>query len=110
MNILVRFRTKWWQVLILLVANLMGTSLSGQEARKAVSQPSPSYPDVARQFRLTGTVKVQVVISPDGQVKEMKVLGGHPLFVESALAALKKWKFAPASAETTQTIEFNFKP
>jgi TonB family protein len=110
MNVIVGFRTKWWQLLILLAVSLGGVSLSGQETRKAIAQASPSYPEVARQFRLSGTVKVEVVIAPDGLVKETKVLGGHPLFVQSALAALKKWKFAPANAETTQTVEFNFKP
>jgi periplasmic protein TonB len=110
MKILVGLRNKWWKFLLLLVVTLGGVNLSAQETRKAVAQASPSYPEVARQFRLSGTVKVQVVISADGQVKDTKVLGGHPLFVESALAALKKWKFAPANSETTQMVEFNFRP
>jgi TonB family protein len=59
---------------------------------------------------LTGTVRVQVVVSPNGSVKETKVIGGHPILVTAAVDAVKKWKFAPASAETTGTLEIVFHP
>ena len=65
---------------------------------------------MAKRMHLTGTVKVQVVIGPDGLIKEFKVVGGHPVLVEAALEALKMWKFAPASGETTTILEFNFHP
>lgn len=110
MRALLRFRTDWSKVLVLAVVSLCGVNLSGQEARRAVVQPTPAYPEMAKQFRLSGTVKVQVVIAPDGQIKETKVIGGHPLLAEAALNALKKWKFAPSNAETTQVLEFNFRP
>jgi hypothetical protein len=37
-------------------------------------------------------------------------LGGHPILVNAAMDALKKWKFEPASEETTGTVEFKFRP
>lgn len=110
MNILVGLRSKWWKLLLLLIVSLCGVNLAAQETRKAISQPAPVYPEIGRQFHVAGTVKVQVTIAADGQVKDTKVLGGHPLLVEAAVAALKKWKFAPANTESTQTVEFNFKP
>ena len=110
MKVLVEFQTKWWKTVILLVISLAASNLSGQEARKTISQATPVYPEMARQFRLSGTVKIQVVVAPDGRVKETKLIGGHPLLAESAMAALKKWKFAPSNTETTQVVEFNFKP
>jgi TonB family protein len=61
-------------------------------------------------MRLTGTVKVQVVIGRDGQITDTKVLGGHPVFVEAALETLKRWKYAPGPMETTTVVEFNFHP
>ena len=61
-------------------------------------------------MRLTGTVKVQVIIAKDGQIKDTKVLGGHPVLVDTTLEALKKWKYAPAPTETTSILEFNFHP
>jgi TonB family protein len=90
--------------------SLMTVSASGQDGRKAIAQPAPAYPQLARRFGLSGTVKVQVVVAADGQIKETKVLGGHPLLVDATLETLKKWKYAPSSGETTTTLEFNFHP
>jgi len=81
-----------------------------QESRKAISRPNPPYPDVARRLQLSGTVKVQVVIGADGLVKDTKVIGGHPLFVSTVQETLKKWRYAPASSDTTVQLEFEFHP
>jgi len=64
----------------------------------------------ARRFRLIGVVKVQVLVAPDGQIKDVKVLGGHPVLVSAVQDALKNWKYAPASSETTVSLEFSFHP
>jgi TonB family protein len=59
-------------------------------------------------MNVTGTVKVQVVIAPNGTVKSTKVIGGHPLLIEPSVEAVKKWKYEPSNEETTETVEFNF--
>jgi len=93
---------------LLLCLAALGTS--AQEVRKVIDQPRPRYPEVAKTLRLSGTVKVQVTIGTDGQIKETKVLGGHPIFVDVTLDTLKKWRYAPGPAETTAQLEFNFHP
>ena len=65
-------------------------------------------PDTACKKKLKGIVRVQVVVSPYGSVKETKVIGGHPILVTAAVDAVKKWKFDPASAETTGILEIKF--
>ena len=82
----------------------------GQEGRKLLERPVPIYPQLARRSGLSGTVKVQIVIAPDGHIKDVQVLGGHPLFIDATTEALKKWKYAPSNNETTATLEFNFHP
>ena len=94
----------------LFVLSLIGTAVYGQEARKAIVKPAPEYPELARRLRLTGTVKMEVVIAPNGQVKNTKVIGGHPVLVAAVSSALQKWKFSPGSVETSQTLEFDFHP
>jgi TonB family protein len=79
-----------------------------QADRKAISKPAPEYPALARQMGLTGVVKVSVVIGTDGQLKDVQVLGGHPILVQQVEDTLKKWKYAPASAETKLQLEFKF--
>ena len=76
--------------------------------RKAKSEVKPIYPELAKKMNVSGAVKVEVVITPAGTVKSAKALGGHPLLIESALDAVKKWKFEPAPGETTQTVTFKF--
>ena len=79
-------------------------------SRKVKSKVPPSYPDIARRMSISGTVKVSVVVTPSGLVRSTKVLGGHPLLVTAAVDALKKWKFEPASEESTGIVEFKFQP
>jgi TonB family protein len=96
---------------LFLMALLVGVaSLAAQEARKVLSNPPPVYPETARKFQASGVVKVRVVIAPNGLIKETKIIGGHPLLVSSVEETLKNWRFAPASAETTTVLEFNFHP
>ena len=78
--------------------------------RKVRIRVDPVYPDIARKMKLNGVVRVQVVVSPNGNVKETKVIGGHPILVTAAVDAVKKWKFDPASAETTGILEIKFDP
>jgi TonB family protein len=59
-------------------------------------------------MNVTGKVKIEVTISPDGHVTSTKVVGGSPLLVGAALDALKKWRFEAAPKESTEIIEFNF--
>ncbi len=89
---------------------LTAVNLPAQETRKLVSNPVPRYPDLAKNLRLSGVVKVQIIIAPDGKITSSKVLGGHPLFVTSVEETLKNWKYAPAATETTAVLEFRFNP
>ena len=76
--------------------------------RKVKSRVTPSYPELARRMNITGKVKIEVIISPDGRVKSTRAIGGHPLLVQACQDAVKEWKFIPASDETTQVVEFDF--
>jgi TonB family protein len=78
--------------------------------RKVKSKVSPVYPEIARKMGLTGNVKLQLVVAPNGVVKETKVIGGHPILVNAAVDAVKKWRYETASAESTGTVEFRFDP
>jgi TonB family protein len=85
-------------------------SMSAQEIRKALSKPTPRYPEVAKRMNLLGTVKVEVVIGPDGKIRDTNVVGGHPVLVDATLMALKEWKYEPAKSETNITLTFDFRP
>jgi TonB family protein len=78
--------------------------------RKPKSKVTPVYPALARRLNITGTVKVLVVVSPNGDLKDAKVVGGNPILINAAMDALKKWKFEPAESESSGTVEFKFQP
>ena len=83
---------------------------SSQQAntRKVKSKVDPRYPQLARQYQLKGKVKIEATVSPDGSVKNTRVVGGSPLLAGAALDAVKQWKYEPGQKETSETIEFSF--
>ena len=88
---------------------LAQTSSTEEGKRKVKIKVSPAYPDLARRMSVSGKVKIEVVITPDGHVRSTRVVGGHPLLVQSCQDAVKEWKFVPGSEETTQIVEFEFR-
>jgi len=77
--------------------------------RKVKSKTNPVLPDVARRMSIAGKVKLEVTIAPDGHVKSVRALGGHPLLVQSCLECVKEWKYETAPEESIQIVEFDFK-
>jgi len=69
---------------------------------------TPSVPELARKLNLTGTVRVEIVIAPDGSVKRTRVVGGHPVLAVEAERAAQRSTFEPGPKETTETIDFKF--
>ncbi len=84
------------------------TGSTDETRRKVKSRTTPAYPELARRMNVTGKVKIEVVVAPDGRVKNTRVVGGHPLLVQTCQDALKEWKFVAASEETSQIVEFEF--
>ena len=55
----------------------------------------PVYPALARQIRRSGKVELHALIAMDGSVQSLEVVSGDPLFVSSALEAVKQWRYKP---------------
>ncbi len=78
-----------------------------------IHQVKPSYPPLARQARIQGTVVLQAVIGKDGSIQGLKVMSGHPMLAPAALEAVKQWKYKPyylngEPVEVDTTINVNF--
>ena len=109
-------RSRWAKIVL---ASLGATLLSGtlgfaqsastdEGKRRVKTKVAPSYPELAKRMNVTGKVKIEVIIAPDGHVKSTKAIGGHPLLVQACQDAVKEWKFLPAPEESTQIVEFEF--
>ncbi len=56
---------------------------------------TPEYPREARVRNIQGTVKVDVLIGPDGKVIVADGSGAHPILVEAATRNVRQWVFGP---------------
>jgi len=94
-----------------LLTVVMALAQSPEESkRKVKAKVNPQFSDLARKMNLSGRVKVEIVIAPDGHVKSSRAVGGHPVLVQCCLEALREWRFEPAPEESKQVLEFEFKP
>lgn len=70
----------------------------GGKPPNCVYCPNPSYTDPARLAKLNGTAMLEVVVSAEGQVMQMRIVKGLPYGLnESAMEAVRNWKFRPAT-------------
>ena len=96
-------------VLIALLAALFAGPISAQElSRKTLVRTAPTYPELARKLHLEGKVKLEILIDRAGVVRTAKMLGGNPVFEQSAIQTLKQWRFEPADKETKAVIVLDF--
>ena len=78
--------------------------------RQLKSKVMPAYPDLAREFNVKGSVRLELVIQADGHVKQVTVLGGNPVLARAATEAVMKWRYAPADAESKMVVKLDFDP
>ncbi|WP_293970378.1 energy transducer TonB [Sphingomonas sp.] len=64
---------------------------------KNLGNPSPRYPLDARRNHWEGTVRLRVVITPEGHVKEIGIArsSGFDSLDKAALDTVRKWRFVP---------------
>ena len=109
----------WFKVLI--VPFLLGSAMvlsvladAQQDAptttRKITNRAVPVYPELARAMNVKGIVRLDVSVAPNGAVRSVKVVGGHPLLVQAAERAVQKWRWEQSGRESTEAIELRFNP
>lgn len=81
-----------------------------------IRQVRPRYPALAKQARIQGTVILEAIISKQGSVENLRVVKGHPLLIQSALNAVKQWRYkptvlngVPVEVITRITVNFNLR-
>src|SRR4051812_39522092 len=111
-RVLVAVLTTLTLMLALNVRQLGAQSAPNNEEllRRAKSKAQPTYPELARRMNISGTVKIEVVVAPNGSVKEARVIGGHPVLATPALHAAHRRRLEPPPAQSTGIIVFKFEP
>jgi outer membrane biosynthesis protein TonB len=94
-----------------------------EQKTKATPNPKPSTKGTSKariarwktgstslEELIKGTVRLEVVVSPNGKAKFTQVLGGNPLLARAAVEAIEGWKWGLTQQDTREFIEFNFNP
>jgi protein TonB len=91
---------------------LAPTSSPAEEAakRRLLDRVAAPYPALARSMALSGIVKVEVLVAPDGSVKAVDIKGGHPVLAQAAVNAVRRWRWEPAASESREVVEVKFSP
>jgi TonB family protein len=86
---------------------------SGISQGLLIYKVQPTYPPLARQARVQGTVALRAVIDKDGSIKDLTVISGHPMLIQAAMDAVKQWRYEPyylngepVLVETTNNVNF----
>ena len=86
---------------------------SGVTQGLVIHKVEPNYPPIAKTARVSGTVILQAVISKEGTIENLRVVSGHPLLTQSAVEAVKQWRYRPYilngdPVEVETTVEVHF--
>ena len=87
---------------------------SGVASGNLINKVQPVYPPIARTNRIAGQVVLHALISKNGNIENLQVVSGHPMLTQSALEAVRQWKYKPyllngepVEVETTIQVNFN---
>jgi protein TonB len=83
------------------------------QAANLIRKITPTYPPLAKQARIQGTVRFTAVIGKDGTIQNLQLVTGHPLLVAAAQEAVKQWQYKPTllngePVEVVTQIDVNF--
>jgi periplasmic protein TonB len=97
-----RFKSVFW------LAMALAWTCNAQEPKKvsrteglnaATTKVQPDYPAMAKQLKIEGAVELEAVVAENGTVEKVNILSGNPVLTRPAVDAVKKWKFAPFTAD-----------
>jgi len=101
-------------IAVILVLGACNIGLLAQKSEKSsrvvLTSVKPEYPAALQRLQVGGLVRLTVTVLASGTVSKVQVRGGNPILAECAVAAVMKWKYAPAPAETNEEVSLSFTP
>jgi protein TonB len=78
-----------------------------------IQKTAPTYPQIAREARVSGTVVIQATISKTGAIQNLRAVSGPTMLRQPAMDAVKTWRYKPymldgepVDVETTVSVNF----
>jgi TonB family protein len=78
--------------------------------RTLITRVEPEYPDTLKRLYIGGTVRIEAVVAADGTVESTQLIGGNPILGQTAMRAIKQWKYARGKAKETVIVKLEFDP
>jgi TonB family protein len=91
-------------------ANTAASNAQVEGTRRLEHSVPPEYPDIAKRMNLSGIAQVRALVKPDGTVREVKILGGHPLLADALARAVMQWRYQAGPKETVEIVKAGFGP
>ena len=78
-----------------------------------VTRVPPVYPQLAKQARIQGTVRFNLLLSLEGNVQSIQLVSGQPLLIPAATDAVKQWAYCATllngnPVEVITQVDVNF--
>jgi protein TonB len=86
------------------------SATEGAIDRKLVTRVEPTYPETLKRLYIGGAVRIEVMVGANGNVESTELLGGNPVLGQSAMKAIKQWKYAPSKAPAKLVVRMEFDP
>jgi TonB family protein len=74
-----------------------------------IKKVTPIYPTLMQSARMSGQVVLDAIIHPDGTIGDVTILRStNEAFAQSAIAAVKQWRYTAPGFEGILTVNVNF--
>jgi TonB family protein len=100
-------------LILLALSSALSPSLyaqQGDSGRKLLRRVEPKYPEDLKRHDIGGVVRLSLEVTAQGTVRKISPIGGNPILLEAAMAAVKQWKYAPAESMQTLEVKIDFIP
>ena len=94
---------------LVLAACALAIALPAHASLVPTKRVEPTYPAQAARDRVEGFVEVEFTVDAAGKVESVSVVNARParVFESAAVAAVKKWEFAPGGGRGKVRLDFS---
>jgi TonB family protein len=99
-------------LIVVVFATVMpsGSQVHGTGERRLTIRIEPDYPEALKRLYIGGVVRMEVRVAANGSVESTELIGGNPILGQSAMKAVKQWRYVPAKSKETLTVKLEFDP
>lgn len=103
-----RFLVKLAQTAVLAMVVSLAIPARAGEERGVQMRITPAYPALAARMKITGTVKVEATVDPQGNVVGAKALSGNSILMPAAEDAVRRWQFDSGKGTVKVEVDVSF--